>query len=210
MSMEKDKIYKGDCLEQTKEIWMPIKRLVRFNSKYEIVKEFMYNDGSCVSNLGRVLLSNGKISKTKPDKRGYVVVKLGNEKFKVQQIMMQTFYPEGIRNGYSVDHIDRNPKNNRLDNLRWATISLQTSNRENKLYKYKKVICVENGVVYSSCQEAEESLGLAKNTVSAVARGVLKSIHGYHFHYVGCKLNEEFFEKANKRVKEEQKQLTLF
>lgn len=192
-------------LRVMEEVWKPIKRLVRFNSKYEIVKEFYYDDGSCVSNLGRVLLSNGKIAKTKTNKRGYVVVKLGNERFKVQQIMMQTFYPEGIRNGYSVDHIDRNPHNNHLDNLRWATTNLQTSNRENKMYKYKKVICVENGVVYSSCQEAEDSLGLVRNTVSRVARGERKSTHGYHFHYVGCELD-----KGCECIKAEQQQLTLF
>ena len=192
------------------EIWMPIKRLVRFNSKYEIVKEFMYNDGSCVSNLGRVLLSNGKISKTKPDKLGYTTVKLGNERFKVQQIMMQTFHPEEIRNGVSVDHIDRNPLNNNLRNLRWADTKLQTSNRENKAYKYKKVFCVEKGIVYPSCQEAEDSLGLVRNTVSRVARGERKSIHGYHFYYVGCEIDKNFFDKAEERFKQETSQLSLF
>lgn len=192
------------------EVWMPIKRLVRFNSKYEIVKEFFYNDDSRVSSLGRVLLSNGKISQTKPDKKGYVVVKLGNERFKVQQIMMQTFHPEGIRNGVSVDHIDRNPRNNRLNNLRWATTSLQTSNRENKAYKYKKVFCVEKGIVYPSCQEAEDSLGLVRNTVSRVARGERKSIHGYHFYYVGCELDKEYFDKGCERFKQETSQLSLF
>lgn len=192
------------------EIWKPIGRLVRFNSNYEIVKEFIYNDGSRISSFGRVQLSNGKISKTKPDKRGYVVVKLGNERFKVQQIMMQTFYPDGIREGYSVDHIDRNPQNNHLDNLRWATTSLQTSNRENKSYKYKKVFCLENGITYPSCQDAEDSLGLVRNTVSRVARGERKSIHGYHFYYVGCEIDENFFNKAQERFKQETSQLSLF
>jgi hypothetical protein len=192
------------------EIWKPIGKLVRFDSNYNIVKTFDYKGTCFVSNNGRVRLPNGNISKTKPDKLGYTTIKLGNERFKVQQIMMQTFHPEGIRNGVSVDHIDRNPRNNNLQNLRWADTKLQTSNRENKLYKYKKVICVENGVVYYSCQEAEDSLGLVRNTVSRVARGERKSIHGYHFYYVGCERDKEYFVKACKRIAAETSQASLF
>lgn len=163
------------------EIWKPIGKLVRFDSNYNIVKTFDYKGTCFVSSKGRVRLPNGNISKTKPDKLGYTTVKLGNERFKVQQIMMQTFYPEEIRNGVSVDHIDRNPRNNNLHNLRWADTKLQTSNRENKEYKYKKVLCLNNGIIYNSCQEAEYKLGLVRNTVSRVARGERNSIHGYTF-----------------------------
>lgn len=41
-----------------------------------------------------------------------------------------------------------------------------------------------NGQTYNSCQEAEEKLNLIMNTVSRVARGERKSIHGYVFKYV--------------------------
>lgn len=98
--------------------------------------------------------------------------------------MMQSFYPDGIKDGVSVDHIDRNPRNNHLSNLRWADKKTQVSNRENKEYKYKKVMCMNNNKIYKSCQEAEADLGLVRNTVSRVARGVRKSIHGYKFVFV--------------------------
>ena len=99
--------------------------------------------------------------------------------------LLQTFHTEGIVDGNSPDHIDRNNrKDNSLENLRWATRQVQVTNRENKEYKYKKVKCENNNVVYNSCQDAEEALCLVKNTVSRVARGERKSIHGYTFSYV--------------------------
>ena len=86
------------------------------------------------------------------------------------------------------DHISRNRKDNSLSNLRWATRAMQYYNRENKAYKTKLVKCSETGVVYNSCQEAEDELGLTRNTVSRVARGERKSIHGYHFVYANMGL----------------------
>ena len=52
-----------------------------------------------------------------------------------------------------------------------------------KLYKYKKVYCLNNNTLYNSCQDAEKHLNLVKNTVSRVARGERKSIHNYKFVY---------------------------
>lgn len=68
--------------------------------------------------------------------------------------------------------------------LRWADKKTQVYNRENKEYKYKKVMCMNNNKIYKSCQEAEADLGLVRNTVSRVARGERKSIRGYKFVFV--------------------------
>lgn len=163
------------------EIWLPITKMARYNSNLEIVDVFYFDGKYQVSNLGRFKLKNGRISKTKPDKLGYITVKIDDERFKLQQVIMQTFEPNGVKNGVSVDHIDRNPTNNSLSNLRWATKEIQCYNRENKEYKYKKVKCLNNGLVYNSCQDAEILLGLTHNTVARVARGERKSIHGFRF-----------------------------
>ena len=166
------------------ELWKPVLKLYKFNSKWEIISTKEYKFGKYfISNKGRFLNKN-KISKMKPTKLGYFQVKIEGVIYKIHQIMMQTFFPEDIKNYYSVDHIDRNPSNNNLENLRWANRSLQYSNRENKLYKYKKILCHQNNKIYNSCQEAEIDLELVKNTVSRVARGDRKSIHGYTFEYI--------------------------
>lgn len=167
------------------EIWMEVKSLWSSNIFNEFVREYTFESGKYhVSNMGR-FKRDGVISNVKEDSVGTYVYSLGGKRFKLHQIVLQTFHPEGIVDGNSPDHIDRNNrKDNSLENLRWATRQVQVTNRENKEYKYKKVKCENNNVVYNSCQDAEEALCLVKNTVSRVARGGRKSIHGYTFSYV--------------------------
>jgi len=164
------------------EIWKDVLKLHSRNSRWEKVKEFVFPKGLYqVSNLGR-FKRKGVIAKCKPDSVGTITLSLKRHRFKLHEIVLQTFMPEGNLDGYSPDHIDRNNRtNNSLDNLRWADRNTQYYNRENKSYKYKKVLCLQNGIVYNSCREAEDCLGLTRNTVSMAARGVLKSIHGYNF-----------------------------
>lgn len=131
---------------------------------------------------------DGKLADVKPDAKGNKFFMLVDDdhkriRFKAHQIVMQTFYPKGLKDGLSVDHKDRNRFNNSLSNLRYATHSEQFANRENVVQKYKSVTCLNNSKEYQSCQHAEDDLGLVRNTVSRVARGERKSIHGYKFKY---------------------------
>ena len=165
------------------EIWKDVLKLHSRNSRWEKVKEFVFPKGLYqVSNFGR-FKRKGKIINCKPDSVGTVTFSLKNHRFKLHEIVLQTFMPEGDIDGYSPDHINRNNRtNNRVDNLRWADRSTQYNNRNNSNSDcYKKVSCLQNGIVYNSCREAEDFLGLTRNTVSRVARGERKSIHGYNF-----------------------------
>ena len=171
-----------------KEIWKPVKILFRFDSVCNIVCSIKIKDGYSISSHGNLKYKN-KVRKNKPDKKGYVLdflygVDGKRYRFKRHQIVMQTFKPDGCKNGFSVDHKDRNKMNNFIWNLRWATKSIQTQNRENIKYKFKTVICLNDNIIFESCQEAEKYYGLVKNTVSRVARGERKSIRGYMFSYI--------------------------
>ena len=55
-------------------------------------------------------------------KRGYRVVKIKYKRYYVHRLIAETFIPN-FQNKPCVDHIDRNPSNNSVENLRWATIS---------------------------------------------------------------------------------------
>lgn len=85
------------------------------------------------SNMGRVYSKRyRKLFSATPDTRGYPQVMLSNGKetkcFKVHMIVWDTF-GDRPRDGrvLTVDHIDENKRNNRIDNLQLLT------NRENKV-----------------------------------------------------------------------------
>jgi len=94
------------------------------NSKYEINK------------LGEVRrkYKNGNISYLKPSlgKNGYYSVTLDNRKKKtIHRLLAQSFI-DNVDNLPMVDHINRNRQDNRLENLRWCTISDNNSNKTMK------------------------------------------------------------------------------
>jgi len=90
------------------------------------------------SDHGRVrLLRTGRILKgsasLKKSRHRYWVITLGYQKFYTHRLIAETFI-ENPEDKPTVDHIDRNPSNNRLDNLRWATHKEQSANTESKTY----------------------------------------------------------------------------
>ena len=163
--------------------------IVKQNSKWEITTKHVFTHRFYeVDEIGN-FYRNGKLVKVKPDGRNNMFVLLIDDngirvRCKIHQIVFQAFNENKIKDYYSVDHINRNRLDNSISNLRLADRHTQSSNRENYIYKIKKVLCLNNGIIYKSCQEAEKDLSLIKNTVSRVARGERKSIHGYTFKYV--------------------------
>ena len=91
-----------------------------------------------VSSLGRVKSlpkyhsKRERILKGEMDKDGYIKVVLCPNSYKrekrfVHRIVAMAFIENG-NNGYEVDHIDGNPSNNCIDNLRWVTHKTNINN----------------------------------------------------------------------------------
>lgn len=93
------------------------------------VKIECYEDGSVYlpkSGANEAHRTFGSKNGNDPVKGGYLVVKIRNRSYKVHRLICEAFHENP--NGYpEVDHIDRNRRNNRPENLRWA--SRQDNNR---------------------------------------------------------------------------------
>jgi hypothetical protein len=110
--------------------------------EFKIIQEF---ENYSVSNLGCV--KNDKtniILKPYYTTKGYRIVKLNNKNQRIHRLVALAFIPNPDNKLY-VDHIDNNPQNNNMNNLRWCT---QQENQQNKKIKINNTSGYK-GVCYS-------------------------------------------------------------
>ena len=149
-----------------------------------------------VSSFGRFKSSKGVVSTPKPVKSGYVQVRINGKNHLIHVLMAIAFGLPKRDDQDTVDHIDNNPPNNRLENLRWANRSEQiqhsyatNKNRASNAPKRSKPVearvrlGAEEWVPYASSNEAARSLGLDPGNVSACCRGRIKQTCGYEFRW---------------------------
>lgn len=143
-----------------------------------------------VSNLGRVRnTKTEKILKPLEDSYGYLTVGLYNQnhkrpcKKKIHNLVATAFCERPNDNRYRVpDHIDRDKKNNRADNLRWATRRENALNAEcwgPRINRFEDpVVLVKDGKIvarYKSCHDASKQTGLAVASIATNIAGKRKS-----------------------------------
>jgi len=102
-----------------------------------------FEDYYTISRDGKVWSKRKKIYRIPyKDKKGYLRIGLnkdGKQKYFLIHRLLAIAYIDNPENKETVDHIDRNPSNNNLDNLRWATRTQQKGNQKassNTGYKY--------------------------------------------------------------------------
>lgn len=61
------------------------------------------------------------------DSKGYLYLRVRCKNYWIHRLVAETFIPNPL-NKPTVDHIDRNPHNNSVQNLKWATQKEQTHN----------------------------------------------------------------------------------
>ena len=80
---------------------------------------------------------------------------------KVHVLVAYTFLGNPVNKSDTVDHIDRNTHNNRLSNLRWASVNVQLENREYARYQLQ----TEDGMIHNSVTEAARVHEIPINTL---------------------------------------------
>lgn len=91
--------------------------------------------------------------------------------FKVHKLMWETFHGE-VPDGYVIDHIDRDKTNNNINNLRLATPSDNSKNKQSS--KMIPVICIDKNKNLIRCRsiaEASKLIGCNNKTLCDYIRG---------------------------------------
>ena len=96
-----------------------------------------YRDGllywkKCTSRTGTGPNQPGKIAGCKSGAYGYKVLNFRNVQYSQHRIVWE-MHNGVIPEGLSIDHIDRDKQNNRIENLRLADVFIQNANRDSNL-----------------------------------------------------------------------------
>lgn len=142
-----------------------------------------------------------RILKPSPDGMGYLFVVLFDKNKKTKNKKIHRLVAENFIenddpiNKNQVNHIDGNKLNNNLENLEWCTPAYNThhairiglidysSQKFNKDYCKKKLICLETSQTFESTAEAGKFYNRAATNIAKACRTGC-SCAGFHFKYI--------------------------
>lgn len=133
-----------------------------------------YEDRYHVSNTGKVkVVKSNKILKDQPSGNGYRRVGIRNQgktKREFVHRLVATIFIPNPDNHPQVDHIDRKPWNNAVENLRWASAKQQKKNQKEAVYDLSR-----RRSVFKCHKDTGEEIELFESTALAAKSIMLHS-----------------------------------
>ncbi len=178
----------------TEEIWKPIP-IEKYDELYE------------VSNLGKIRNKKGQL--IKPYKAGkYLVIGLSEHqnlcRYMVHRVVACAFVEDPTDDPARdvVNHIDGDKFNNKADNLEWVTQKENVAHARTVLKQRKttkKVISIDENnqeTEYNSVIEAATQTQIARQRITACARGQLAHIGGLRWRYKDSTHGAHIFDES--------------
>lgn len=138
-----------------------------------------------VSSTGNVMRNNRLLTPyVGTDKYYYVSLSKQSKvtKFKVHRLVAQAFIPNP-ENKPTVDHINRDRLDNRVENLRWATYKEQRINQTSGEVPVYLISKDYTDLYFESQAEAARFLKTDVRNVNSALHGYSKTTHGYEVEY---------------------------
>lgn len=157
-----------------------------------------------VSSHGRVRnVKTGRILKTRKTPQGYLIVTLRKNK-KPKQItvhrLVATMFIPNPDNLPEINHISEDKEDCRVENLEWCTreynihygTGIERSAEKRRKHpkrekcepRFKRVKCIETGVIYESTVDVENKTGLRRASVWKCCTGKRQTCGKCHWEYV--------------------------
>jgi len=153
-------------------------------------------DRTFINKIGHKQHTKERILKPTTDHNSYLRVTLYDSSGKVKNSLVHRLvceaFHENPKKKPCVNHIDENKANNTVSNLEWCTYE-ENNNHGTHNARVAKTLSKSVGQytrdgklikVWQSAQEVQRQLGIANQHISAVARGKLKTAHGYVWKYI--------------------------
>ena len=161
------------------EIWRPL-------TVYDILV-----DTYEISNVGHIRNKSTGAILADSNNQGYRIIRLytnagDRASFGVHRLVAATFLEQPSGERKCVDHINGDPADNRVENLRWATPQENNNNPVtraraasilvaiNKTKNSRAVLCINTGETFRSVREAAAHFGIKETTVGKSCRDYYK------------------------------------
>lgn len=142
--------------------------------------------GALASNLGRIRLRRGKISKFRTNTSGYHTVLVRGQHYMAHHIIAKSWLEAPINDKMQINHKNGIKVDNRVENLEWVTPSenvkhawLSRKNAHTNATPVKSISADGKETIFASIKEASIFTGVSKGNIHSASVGHRRSAGGF-------------------------------